>query len=613
MDLNISTLTNKVVFKVDFASLQKARDAGKKFQKEMENLTNPTLKGKKAKRAIDDANDLVKARKAAQAKTDAKASDKQAQTDKKNADKVAKAEAKAKAKAAIAADKQIRAKATIAEKAEIKRQQAFRQLEGIKKGRMGDGMDSAQYYKTLQYIKQQTAAYEKGAISQAKMNHLIRDRITLERRAAAVKARQVAADGGKYPHMAKQLKGGHIGGGVGAMVGGAALTAATLGGAAIFNTVTDQASKITDTNRKAKAVNVNTNALLALNQYGLEHGVDSSVDQRQDNLKDVQERLGESVGNTKWDAKKGRWAGGNGAVDNILNKYGWSPEQVKGFQTDPLGFLGAVVKEGERRGLSDQEIGHILEDLGNDLQYFRGAFSRNGEELNKTLVKMQQANATYTQADLDAAERLQAVQANMNMAWEGSKKAIMTGFGEEFDAQAGEEWAQMLKDLNPLFKELGSSTAEMMSAFAGAVSWLTAAYKNINPENKHENLDSSGMYYKDSFVGGMVDWGRSALGLSPIPGTEDKPTAGGTAIQNYASPSDNVQSLKENVSRDLNTTPSMTYAPNIVVNVPESKVDVNIAPDGSQLGSYLDYKVGSIQQDFERSFTLAALSGQAPS
>ncbi|MXE76065.1 hypothetical protein FQ028_26905, partial [Escherichia coli] len=77
-------------------------------------------------------------------------------------------------------------------------------------------------------------------------------------------------------------------------------------------------------------------------------------------------------------------------------------------------------------------------------------------ELKKTIVKMQKANATYTQADLDAAERLQAVQANMNMAWEGSKKAIMTGFGEEFDAQAGEEWAQMLKDLNPLFKELGS-------------------------------------------------------------------------------------------------------------------------------------------------------------
>lgn len=55
---------------------------------------------------------------------------------------------------------------------------------------MGDGMDSAQYYKTLQYIKAQTAAYEKGAISRAKMNHLIRDRITLERRAAILKARR---------------------------------------------------------------------------------------------------------------------------------------------------------------------------------------------------------------------------------------------------------------------------------------------------------------------------------------------------------------------------------------------------------------------------------------
>lgn len=35
---------------------------------------------------------------------------------------------------------------------------------------------------------------------------------------------------------------------------------------------------------------------------------------------------------------------------------------------------------------------------------------------------MQKANATYAQADLDAAERLQAVQANMNMAWKVVRK-----------------------------------------------------------------------------------------------------------------------------------------------------------------------------------------------
>lgn len=57
-------------------------------------------------------------------------------------------------------------------------------------------MDIKKYHDALRYIKEQTRLYESGAISQAKMNALIRDRITLERRAAAAATRRNAAAGG---------------------------------------------------------------------------------------------------------------------------------------------------------------------------------------------------------------------------------------------------------------------------------------------------------------------------------------------------------------------------------------------------------------------------------
>ncbi|ENC2651869.1 hypothetical protein ABKF53_004964, partial [Escherichia coli] len=114
---------------------------------------------------------------------------------------------------------------------EIKRLASYRQLQGIKNNsRYGEGMDIKKYHDALRYIKEQTRLYESGAISQAKMNALIRDRITLERRAAAAATRRNAAAGGVYPVTSKKLHkegvsggGALMMGGVGGIIGGAAV------------------------------------------------------------------------------------------------------------------------------------------------------------------------------------------------------------------------------------------------------------------------------------------------------------------------------------------------------------------------------------------------------
>lgn len=74
----------------------------------------------------------------------------------------------------------------------------------------------------------------------------------------------------------------------------------------------------------------------------------------------MHERLGESVTNSNFDQKSGKWKGGNGAVDNVMNQFGWNKEQIAKYQDNPLDFIQATVNEGLRRGMSQASIGHLI-------------------------------------------------------------------------------------------------------------------------------------------------------------------------------------------------------------------------------------------------------------
>ncbi|MXD03339.1 hypothetical protein FQ005_24750, partial [Escherichia coli] len=136
LEINTARIVNTVEFRVNEKSLEKAKSAGKRYQKEMEKMVDPMRNDTYAKKQVGQMAEAIAVNKKKQAKTDAALSAKQAKLDAQNKMK---------------ADKAVRAQTIRSEKAEIKRQQAFRQLQGVKNGRMGDGMSTKKYYETLQY------------------------------------------------------------------------------------------------------------------------------------------------------------------------------------------------------------------------------------------------------------------------------------------------------------------------------------------------------------------------------------------------------------------------------------------------------------------------------
>ncbi|MDO1777653.1 hypothetical protein Q2340_26040, partial [Escherichia coli] len=59
--------------------------------------------------------------------------------------------------------------------------------------------------------------------------------------------------------------------------------------------------------------------------------------------------------------KDGKWSDGDGGITTIMNKFGWSKEQIAMYQDNPLDFLQATVNEGQRRGFSQAQIGNLIE------------------------------------------------------------------------------------------------------------------------------------------------------------------------------------------------------------------------------------------------------------
>ena len=149
--------------------------------------------------------------------------------------------------------------------------------------------------------------------------------------------------------------------------------------------VRETANDNLDLIRKSKAVAVNPNAIKTIVTANRQRGIDSNYDTVSDNFKDVRERLGESVTNTTFDQKSGKFKGGNGAIDYIMNLFGWNKQQIAQYQDNPLDFVQAVTNEGQRRGMCDASIGHLLEDLGNDMSYLVPMLKNNGEAFNSTL------------------------------------------------------------------------------------------------------------------------------------------------------------------------------------------------------------------------------------
>ncbi|BDY67524.1 hypothetical protein O4M14_001115 [Escherichia coli] len=605
LDINVASIKTTVSFVVDKQSLAEARKAGDDLKKYFEKIADPKIRFQAQKQRRQKAREQVADAKAASPKT---SNDLKQQA--REAAKIAKRE----------------------ETATLKRRSSILQMKGIS-GKYG--IDPAKQYQFAKFAHEQTELFRKGQISSQKMNYELRERLALMRREAALQNRITAstqqqaaalkhAKRTDYKGAAANIKEkglNVIGGGTGFI----AVTAAFAAGAGVLARVRETANDNLDLVRKSDSVKVNPNAVKALVQANRQRGIDSNYDTITDNFKDVRERLGESVTNSQFDQKSGKWKSGNGAIDNILNQFGWNKADISKYQDNPLDFVQAVQNEGQRRGMSDASIGHLFEDLGNDMSYLVPVLKNNGEAFNSTLKMLvdtgqtlndQQVQDTYAWGDLSTT--LQAVNNGFN-------QNLTSGFLEGF-GNAGKDLAENTAALNETAKSLGSGLGNLLAQVTGFTKEITDDLSKFNGWMKETfpslysdpNKTAPDAIY-DKAVNGSANWVadhiQDATGFdtrSVGPAIMDWLGVGGgdagTAANQYSLSGDSLRDSA--MSLTSGNAPAYTVNPTFNLNL-EASVPLTIASDSSRLADYVDFTAKASQASFMQSLTLSALSGQS--
>ncbi|HCI8411778.1 TPA: hypothetical protein NP500_005500 [Klebsiella pneumoniae] len=613
LDLSVSTLKNTVTFVVDKSSIATAKKAADDLHKYFQKIQDPKIRfqqqkqrRQKARQMADDARFNDKPRNAAEMKAQRAAEKQKAREEKAN----------------LRAQQQLQRRQ---ETAELKLRHAGLQLGGIK-GKYG--LDPKAQFEALRYIRQQTEAFAQGQITSARMNALIRERITLERRAAAAAQKAAQAQKTNYVGAAKKLKDPNS-----KEFGIARLQSAATGFGSIF-AAGNLAARIKQTGdenldlaRKSALVKTNPNAIRTMVAWGQQHGVDSAnTSKAVDNMKDVRERLAMTVNDAQM--KNGEWKGGDGGITAIMNKFGWSKEQISKFQDNPLDFLQATVNEGQRRGMKQAQIGTLIESLGDDLMHYTDMFMNNGEQFISTLKKLVDSGQTLNDEQIKQVMEYGTLTTKMTALTNGLDINLFTGFMDGF-GKSGDQLTENTKNLNESAHLLGEGLGNLATQVTGATVQISQSVEAINQYLRDkfpswfsgDNNQPAAQQVYNGAVGGSADavaaWIRSNTGIdtqSVGPAVMDwlgmgrGAASAGTAANNYSLSG---QSLRDGAMA-LPSTPALSYQVNPVFNLTVApEVPLTIQSDVSRLSDYIDFNARASADSFTRSLTLQINSGQS--
>ncbi|EIX9777095.1 hypothetical protein ML247_004934 [Klebsiella pneumoniae] len=611
LELNVSSLKNTVTFVVDKNSIAQAKKAADDLHKYFQKIADPKIRfqqqkqrRQKARQMADDARFNDKPRNAAEMKAQ-RAAEKQKARDEK---------------ARLREQAQLQRRQ---ETAELKLRHAGLQLGGIK-GKYG--LDPKAQFEALRYIRQQTEAFAQGQITSQRMNALIRERITLERRAAAAAQKAAQAQKTNYVGAAKKLKDPNS-----KEYGIARLQSAATGFGSIF-AAGNLAARIKQTGdenleliRMSERVKTNPNAIRAMVTWGQQHGVDSAnVDKATDNMKDVRERLAMTVNDAQM--KNGEWKGGDGGITTIMNKFGWSKEQISKYQDNPLDFIQATVNEGQRRGMKQAQIGTLIESLGDDLMHYTDMFMNNGAEYNKTLQQLVDSGQTLNDEQIKQVMEYGSLSTKMAALTNGLDINLFTGFMDGF-GKSGDQLTENTKNLNESAHLLGEGLGNLATQVAGATVQISQSVQAINDYLKSkfpewfsgDNNQPAAQQLYNGAIGGSAnataDWIQDKTGFntrSVGPAVMSflgmGPASAGTAANNYSLSG---QSLRDGAMA-LPSTPALSYQVNPVFNLTVApEVPLTLVSDASRLSDYIDFQARASARSFEQSLTLQINSGQS--
>ena len=262
------------------------------------------------------------------------------------------------------------------------------------------------------------------------------------------------------------------------MLGSLALTAGSLG---VGQRIVDKGNENLELVRMSERTKLNPNAVKSIVTWGQQHGVQSaSVDKITDGFgKDTREKISETLMNSQFDQKSGGYKGGNANIEEILNKFGWNKSQLSQYEDNPLDFLQATVNEGQRRGFSDGELAHLLENIFDDGAHYVDLFKNNGEQFISTLKNLvdsgqtlndEQIRQTYAYGDLSVA---------MSSLMNGVDNSLFTGFMHGFSS-GGSDLVNNTKVITESAGLLGEGLGDLAKQVTGFVGEISGVVSDLN-------------------------------------------------------------------------------------------------------------------------------------
>lgn len=399
-----------------------------------------------------------------------------------------------------------------------------------------------------------------------------------------------------------RLSGGLLSGSGGMIAGALGIGAATMGASAIFGNLRDTADRVNLTTQGAANVQSDPNLLMAITAWGQANGVDSANIKKQiDNAKDVRERLASSVMSAQLN-KKGQWAGGDSGVDQIMNTFGWNPQQLQQFQSRPMDFVQATVNEGQRRGLSDAQIGHLLENLGDDMMHYVTAYKNGGQGIQEFVQLIHDTGAEMDDNVRDAAQRFTRLNTTIDLVAQGFSNNFLEGFMNTLDVSmknSQETFANIQKagmwlggQFGDLANQLSKFTVEIIEDAQKISNWVD----KITHYNDQRELGQGGNVQVgtalapqvdqtqvfESTHSGLVGWFENLLNNASIGSGQVYDRRDYAQASQFLSPV-GYQNPLQNLQ--------FTVTP--VLNIPDNAFNVNITPDSNGLTSLFNAQVTS--------------------
>lgn len=612
LDINVAQIKSTVTFSVDRNSMKTALDAFDQIQKKAKGIKDPTINMKRFSQGLKSAERELD-------KLNKKAS-KPRNSDEREKARAAKAQARVEAQAAKEAARNAQ-----------RRERASLKL-----------LDTASSFKSMQHLtnveltqaalqaSKITRSYADGTISLQRQNSEIKRlqqgyrRLNASRREAAKRGATAPAGG------SGAITGGLMGLGTGALagagIGAAAYGAYSWGKDAV--TAQEERSEIV---QRARLGNVDYNVLQALSQYATANGIDSGMGlqgQRKllDSGKDISEKLADSYTNSTFDKKSGQWRGGSAPVDAALNM-GFTKEDLKGFQSNPFGFVSAYTNTMQGKGYSQEQILHNLEDLADDLGLYHKAFSNQGKAITDQVDVLKRNGQWLNQEQQDQLVAYRKFNQEMDILNDSQKLAFFEGFMESLDPATVKEWKEAMQEALPFFQGIGRAAGDVVDGLMKMTNWITGKLNLLSGDNTSKEAVSQHYGTTSAPAQPGSNPVANAYGASQ-PKTTHEPnvfdtvrewwngTSGAQDVSSYAQSANGdyspVSMLKQSAAATATPPVNNTMVQPVVLqnNLPEGMISLTIAPDptfGNMLNASVDQRINQNNQRM----VLAVSSGQS--